>query len=52
MFLIEQDVYELQKKADYIKKTTKILQDNFNSDIPNSVEGLVSLFTLYHMDVM
>lgn len=32
----------LQKKSEYIKKTTKILEEKFGSDIPNSVEGLVS----------
>lgn len=32
----------LQKKSDYIKKTTKILEEKFGSDIPNSVGGLVS----------
>jgi len=32
-----------QRKAHYIKETTKILKEKFKSDIPNTVEGLVSL---------
>ncbi len=35
--------YISQKKAEYIKKTTKMLQDKFKCDIPNSVEGLVCI---------
>ena len=41
------ETFILQKKAEYIKKTTKILQEKFNSDIPNSIEGLVSVAIVY-----
>jgi len=33
----------LQTKVQYIKKTTKILKENFNGDIPNNVKELCSL---------
>lgn len=39
---LHNSVFVLQKKAEYIKKTTHILKDKFASDIPDSVEGLVS----------
>ncbi len=35
----------LQKKAEYIKKTTAILDAKFGGDIPNSVQGLVSVLS-------
>lgn len=38
---------QLQKKAEYIKKTTKMLLDKFKCDIPNSVEGLVSVVLVF-----
>lgn len=31
------------KKAAYIKKTAEILRDNFEGDIPDTIEGLTSL---------
>ncbi|CAO3699637.1 unnamed protein product [Rhizopus stolonifer] len=31
------------KKASYIKKTAEILRDNFEGDIPDTIEGLTSL---------
>ena len=34
--------FPLQKKAEYIKRTTQILKDKYNYDIPNDMKGLVS----------
>ena len=33
----------LQTKVQYIKKTTNILKEKFNGDIPNTVKDLCSL---------
>jgi Predicted EndoIII-related endonuclease len=33
----------LQSKVNYIKKTTQILQDEYNGDIPDTVEKLCKL---------
>lgn len=35
--------YTFQSKVNYIKKTTQILQDEYNGDIPDSVEKLCKL---------
>ena len=35
-------LYCLQKKADYIKRTTAILAEKYDGDIPNTFQGLVS----------
>lgn len=35
--------FSLQTKVKYIKKTTEILKNEYNSDIPNTVEKLCKL---------
>lgn len=39
----------LQKKSEYIKKTTKLLEEKFAGDIPNCVEDLVSVIVRKHL---
>lgn len=36
-------LYTWQSKVNYIKKTTQILHDEYNGDIPDSVEKLCKL---------
>ena len=33
----------LQRKVEYIKKTSEVLRDKYNGDIPNTVEELCKL---------
>jgi hypothetical protein len=42
-FIAEALCYTFQSKVNYIKKTTQILQDEYNGDIPDTVEKLCKL---------